>query len=444
MESDKKITIIDNTLIINDGVTVINKDDIGFLNGIYSLNDSIQKIVFPSSLQTIGERTFSYFYNLEEIQIPEGVTCIEESSFRNCNNLKSVKFPNSLRIIKSSAFENCINLSSIEFPDSLEVIGDEAFRKTGIREILGNMNNVSSIGFNAFYGCSNLGGLLYYANGTRCYGWIGPVDYCPKSIDILQSVIDIDNFAFKNCQKLEVINLPDNLQSIGRHAFENTGIKSIRFPRNLNQIEHDAFRRCSQLSEIDFPNSIKSIEFNTFEGCCQLKKITFPSSLESIGSQTFAQCSALEEITIPNAVTSIGNDAFADCSNLKKVTLPDSLEQIQNCTFYDCQQLHSINVPNALTYIGEDAFHNCKNLSKLKVGENVIVESTAYSSDTWDGLRTLGFLFLLYIVIPIVIICILHIFFPWGKSILFFFLGLALILAILLGIFCMIYKGHGA
>ena len=62
-------------------------------------------------------------------------------------------------------------------------------------------DSVTEIEDSAFWGCNNLTpGLLLYANGTKCYGWIGEKN-C-DNIKIPDSVVVIRKFAFEGCTSL--------------------------------------------------------------------------------------------------------------------------------------------------------------------------------------------------------------------------------------------------
>lgn len=57
------------------------------------------------------------------------------------------------------------------------------------------------------------------------------------------------------------------------------------------------FSGCTKLEEINLPDNLKTIGDETFRGCSSLKEITLPSSLKSLGKYAFMSCSSLEDIT---------------------------------------------------------------------------------------------------------------------------------------------------
>ncbi len=127
-----------------------------------------------------------------------------------------------------------------------------------------------------------------------------------ESVVLPNSLIEIGNFAFYNCECLKEINIPNSVKSIG----------------------YKAFYWCSSLQTVNIPNSVKSIGNGTFEGCSSIKEIDIPDSVESIGDRAFKYCSSLQTVIIPNSVKSIGYGAFYGCSSLQTVIILNSVKSI--------------------------------------------------------------------------------------------------------------------
>lgn len=152
-----------------------------------------------------------------------------------------------------------------------------------------------------------------------------------------------------------------------------SGLKSAEIPRtvtygnttySVTSIGDYAFRYCESLESVTIPNSIISIG-SAFWYCSSLKSITIPNSVTSIGSYAFYHCTSLESVIIPNSVSSIRNNAFGSCSSLKNITIPNSVTKIEDSAFYFCNSLESVIIPNSVTSIGYNAFSYCKTLKFL-------------------------------------------------------------------------------
>jgi len=125
------------------------------------------------------------------------------------------------------------------------------------------------------------------------------------------------------------VTIPDGITSIGKGAFEGTGITSVIIPNSVTTIGQNAFNS-NQLTSVTIPNSVTSIETGAFAN------------------------NKLTSITIPNSVTKIGGYAFQE-NQLDSVIIPNSVKEIGNYAFWD-NQLRSVTIPASVTTIGPAAF----------------------------------------------------------------------------------------
>ena len=216
-------------------------------------------------------------------------------------------------------------------------------------------DGVTSIGYNAFYGCSTLTG-----------------------ITIPDSVTSIGGTAFQYCSSLSSITIPNSVTSIGSYAFGTCrSLTSITIPDSITSIGYSTFSYCSSLTSITIPDSVTSIVSYAFQDCSSLTSITIPDSVTSIGAYAFKNCSSLTSITIPDGVTYIGYYMFAGCKSLTSITIPNSVISIGKYAFSDCSSLTSITIPDSVTSIENDAFKNCSNLTTISLS----CKSTLKKSD---------------------------------------------------------------
>ena len=181
---------------------------------------------------------------------------------------------------------------------------------------------------------------------------------CPKSVKQIYG-------AFKNCNNLRSVVLPEQLEYIGDKEGDWAS-------------GNGPFSNCVNLKNIIF-NGCKEIGNNTFYGCSAIQQINIPEGVTRIGEMAFNGCRSLESIIIPNGVETIEMSAFGSCDNLRKISFPPSLKTIKMYAFRYCTSLDSISLPG-LNSIGTEAFNGCTNLKELRVPSTLEkIEERAFS-----------------------------------------------------------------
>jgi len=252
--------------------------------------------------------------------------------------MKEVVLEKGVTSIGYCAFYECSNLSNISIPEGVTSIGEEAFAFCSSLSSISIPDGVTSIGDGAFKDCSSLNSISI-PDGVTSIGYKS-FSYCSNltNITLPNGVSIIDDYAFRGCSSLCSANIPDSLTSIGSYAFDG----------------------CTSLTSISIPDSVTSIGSYAFDGCTSLTSIIIiPEGITSIGERTFYYCSSLTSITLPDSLTTIGDQAFRGCSLLSSITIPDSVTTIDKWAFMDCCALSSIYLSNSLTNIGDKAFYGC-------------------------------------------------------------------------------------
>ena len=96
----------------------------------FANNTSLIKLVFPETLETLGNSAFQNCTSLKSIELPEGTTTIH-SSFRNCSGIQTVIIPSSVTFIGNYAFTNCSKLTDVycyaeQVPNTEYVLSEKA------------------------------------------------------------------------------------------------------------------------------------------------------------------------------------------------------------------------------------------------------------------------------------------------------------------------------
>ena len=111
-------------------------------------------------------------------------------------------------------------------------------------------------------------------------------------------VLYIIRSAFKNCDNITNITVPDEFKWIGDAAFEGcTSLVSIKLPTTFTDFcTRSVFSQCTSLTEVVFPENTKLINDFAFENCTSLKSITFPTSVTQICNTAFSGATALKDV----------------------------------------------------------------------------------------------------------------------------------------------------
>jgi len=284
------------------------------------------------------------------------------------DSISTIVIGDSVTSIGDNAFAGCSNLDSVNIPNSVQTIGGSAFIGCSSLKFVKIGNSVTSIGERAFNKCCNLTSIIIPNNVTSIGNNAFEECYSLISVTIPNSIVSIGNYVFYNCSNLKSINIPNSVQTIGQAAFRGCqSLTSVIIPNSVRGIGQEAFTDCKSLTSINIPDSITNIEYVVFAGCSNLTSITIPNKVTSIGQSAFWGCSSLTSVTIGNSVTTIGHSAFEGCKNLTSVTIPNSVQTIGDNAFQYCNSLTSVTIPASVMSIGFGAFCNCTSLTSILV-----------------------------------------------------------------------------
>ncbi|MCI8517846.1 MAG: leucine-rich repeat protein [Hungatella sp.] len=103
----------------------------------------------------------------------------------------------------------------------------------------------------------------------------------------------------------------------------------------MTSIGAAAFRGCDNLTELIIPDGISSIGEGAFLECSGLTHITLPKNISFLGYETFQECSSLVSITFSNKILLIQNAVFFRCTSLTDVYYSGSESEWSGITTED-------------------------------------------------------------------------------------------------------------
>lgn len=241
-----------------------------------AVQSGLTVVVFPEGTESIPNNYFrddSHANALQKVVLPTSLESIGNYAFYGCAKLTEISFANGLNAIGKSAFEGCITLKKIDLPSGLLTIGDAAFASSGL-EAIAFPGSLQTIGQGAFSNCDSI-----------------------ANIALPQSLISLGESAFAGCDNLLTVAVTGNVKTISKQAFSNCQkLESVTIGDGVETLGIDAFKGCSKLTSVILPQTLQKIEDNAFYQCSSLSTITIPATVTRIGANVFAACGALKSV----------------------------------------------------------------------------------------------------------------------------------------------------
>lgn len=486
------IVIPDSVALIGDGAFAgcvnMKKATVPAL-AIQYLPTSVQDVTITSGSK-IDAQAFKGFSALRSVKLCDSITEIGASAFEGCTALSSINLA-SVKEIKNDTFNGCKALASVSIPKSITTIGADAFKDcTSIAKVeyAGDVNgwvsigfanadanplkyakklmidgedvkeanvntatsinayslynaqaletvkigdNVTSVGEQAFSGCSSLNSFVVSASNTA-YSSVAGILYTKDAKTLLAAPAN-----------LATATISDGTITIKSEAFRNSTVSSIAIPSSVVTIEDGVFIDAKNLVNVSFDDLslLNSIGANAFANCSSLQTFGLKEDglLQTIGAGAFANCVRLRQFSVLLGVNSIGDNAFEGCRSLVEVVdyslaievqkgtafnggigknainvytsapannftvtsdgyvfynnngtqlllyytgsetelvLPDDSVvgsyEIYDNAFYGNKAITSVVIGDAVTKIGANAFMFCNNLASVALGNNLI------------------------------------------------------------------------
>ncbi|MBP3550139.1 MAG: leucine-rich repeat domain-containing protein [Alistipes sp.] len=184
----------------------------------------------------------------------------------------------------------------------------------------------------------------------------------------------IENYEIRYTSLNNTVIWPHNPLAFGSNMRSNSyenGKGIMRFDAPVTIIGDSAFRDCNLLTSITIPDSVTEIRCHAFYRCSKLLEVSGGSNISYIRAYAFSGCLCLKNFNIPESVTTIGYSAFSACHSLTSITIPDKVTHIEYNTFSSCRNLTNVKIGNGVTHISHEAFLFCMSLTNIKFGSNL-------------------------------------------------------------------------
>ena len=175
---------------------------------------------------------------------------------------------------------------------------------------------------------------------------------------------------------------------IDREAFHGMKMKSLVLPDSVVEIKDSAFKNCDCLMDVYLGNNLKKIGDSAFEWCEYLRYMPIPASVRQVGYHALHRTALVDNswkwgvlyfghilygyhgdlpehsyIEVREGTTVIADGAFnsrgvslTDYNNLEGIVLPDGIKRIGDDAFAYCKGLTYVSMPKSVEYIGRYSF----------------------------------------------------------------------------------------
>lgn len=377
----------------------------------------LSSLIIPSSVESIGEGAFTFWWNLSFVNL-RSVKTIGGSAFYGCPQLATVILGSNLASIGRGAFacrnEDIMNLVASfgsEVAESfsnlrLDIICMAPVPPTCVNNLVGDFLLDKTCLFVLRDALDDYLSAQVWSDIPQCYPIESEYNYDVDFIvDGICYLINADNDHEVNVVPFTTyydgyyiydvpfysgdITIPEVVNYQGQDytvtsidgTFAETGITSISLPCSITRIDNYAFSRCTYLRNVHLPNTITEIGEYAFNECTNLTDINIPSSLEGLGDRIFNQCENLSSIYIPASISYFGSGTFHGCSSLSHIEVSSdnrTFDSRDNCNAIIETSTNTLTlgcknttIPNSVTRIGDAAFSGCSGLTSINIPNSV-------------------------------------------------------------------------
>lgn len=248
-----------------------------------SANRSIESITM-NTVEEIEPYTFAKCESLSGFYM-NGGQAIDDYAFKDCEKLSNVEISASVSRLGLRPFAGCSTLTDVNFMGSPNFTCADAIiyglnngAKNSIVECLETRGVTKG---NAQIGPDELTGITTIAPEAFKGTGVGTVDLSSTSVS------NIPDQCFAQTKRLSTVTLPNAAKSIGKGAFWNTNVFSVKIPASVSLIQPDAFANVEADSEgeIQYDDRGEPTILNATSGHSQITVVC----TENSAAETYAE-----------------------------------------------------------------------------------------------------------------------------------------------------------
>ena len=321
----------------------------------------IQAFAHDIEVRNADGVTIYYLWNQDKTELTVSYRGSHWSSYNNeySGNVtipESVVYegkPYRVTSIGDDAFYGCSGLTSVVIGSGVTSIGEGAFSYTNLKKTIWLTNTPPS-------GYSEASSKMNYVSSDQ-FNISNKVVY-----KFLSSYFEVDGIRYVPVSPSE--RTCDAIDCVYNETAAHTNIPStVTYNGITLSVQKMQPYTCYNNKYIESLNCNISTEIPNyaFTNCSNMKSMTLGNKITSIEKYAFSNCSNLLSAKIPDGVTTLNDHLFENCTALENVTIGSNVSQIKDYSFSKCISLPRITIPKAVKTIGNYVFSGCKGIKEL-------------------------------------------------------------------------------
>ncbi len=331
----------------------------------------LTSVTIPDSVTSIGEYAFDDCSGLTSVTIGNGVTSIGSSAFENCESLENLVIPSSVTNIGSSAFEDCNNLKCLILPNWCKTINIYYDEDADDEDFILSREPI------AVKGRGILIGFVYYAFG-RVDEDDDFAEIALYNKETEERVLMRTMIVYRDVSSRTPISQIIKTESSNGYAWtystdgETSKVEgvspkpvgAVAVPATLGGlpvvgIADRAFRDCDALERVTMPESVTDVRIGAFDGCGKLLSswCRLMANPSAAGGFSSTSTTIVQQVAAPYALTdhaadraiasvTVNGDCAIDSFVLKDGEVYDCALRIVNTADHDVK----VSLPSGYVY----------------------------------------------------------------------------------------------
>lgn len=343
----------------------------------FESSGNLTTVEFNEKLSTIGKEAFIGCTGIQKVILPDSVVSVGDGAFSGCTAITEIKIGSNVNYVGDKAFYETRNVSTLvynakevsDFAENNGVFYNSGYATDGIDVSIGK--EVTAIPEYFFYAEINSDRIPKLASvtfeqtasceriGAYAFAYVEDLE----SIIIPVRVSSIGENAFYGCTALK-IRLEAHSQPARFNEKWNGSVLNLEYGyNNVNS------------GDYTYVMHENKAYLTAYEGSDA--EIVVPSTIDGyvvagVGT-AFEKNTTLTHIELPSSITAIGS--FYECTSLATISIEANLERIQDYAFYGCSALSYVTINASVKNVGDNAFGQCTSLKTVYIDSEDVAKA---------------------------------------------------------------------